>query len=235
MEYSSSSVSSEAKKKGRPRKSVSVTGQPRKPVAIAPGNLQPYSEFSSGLMSTLYDPCYYTAPPQPGKRHYYVPEDVEVIFTQAGKPIQPIPALAPAAPPPRIPRAPNSFMLYRKHKCKEVAANNPSLDNNGVSHLLGKMWRNETPEVRASFVAMARETKRLHQIMYPHYRYSPRFPKTKSPKKPSAEPPSHSPPATTINTALDSDFAQFLTQSFFDEIANQQPATDLQATNPHTD
>lgn len=179
-------ASGPAKRKGRPKKTVGE--KPTKPVAIAPGYLAPYHGFMSGLQSTLCVPSYYTAPPQPGKRHYYVPEDVEVVFTQGGKPIAPPPALAPAPPPARIPRAPNSFMLYRKHRCKEIAASNPSLDNNGVSLLLGKMWRNETPEVRESFVALAKEAKRVHQLMYPHYRYSPRLPKAKSPKKPTPAP-----------------------------------------------
>ncbi|KAI0236256.1 hypothetical protein L0F63_003874 [Massospora cicadina] len=234
------SVSGTPKRRGRPKGLSALVDEHHSlnPVAIAPGHLEPYRSFTPGLVSSL--DLYGALPPsQPGKRHYYVPEDVE--------PIAPIPALPPPPPPARIPRAPNCFMLYRQQRCKEVAALNPEMDNNAVSKLVGKMWNSESAEVKESFKLMAKEIKRQHAILYPHYRYSPRFSKlalrkelqkklTRDAPNPIPEPlptnSNHS--GTGVNELspqslphppdypMDLDLTQFLTQDFFTDFTTQQ-------------
>ncbi|KAJ5152948.1 uncharacterized protein N7482_009426 [Penicillium canariense] len=77
---------------------------------------------------------------------------------------------------PRIPRPPNSFILYRQHHHHTVTAENPGVQNTQISRIIAEMWRNETAEVRARFKDLADEKKRLHSQAHPNYQYAPRRP-----------------------------------------------------------
>ncbi|KAK4117600.1 hypothetical protein N656DRAFT_744074 [Canariomyces notabilis] len=74
----------------------------------------------------------------------------------------------------RLRRPPNAYILYRKDKHGEVKAENPGLDNNEISVIIGAMWKAESSEVRAEYHEKAQEVKRNLMIAYPDYRYIPR-------------------------------------------------------------
>nr|AFQ62783.1 MAT1-2-1 [Hymenoscyphus albidus] len=79
----------------------------------------------------------------------------------------------------RVPRPPNAFILYRKHHHASIVAQNPSVHNNKISQIIGKMWSEETDEVTNYFKAQADQAKVEHAIKYPNYQYQPRKPSEK--------------------------------------------------------
>ncbi|OMH80108.1 Silenced mating-type M-specific polypeptide Mc [Zancudomyces culisetae] len=48
-------------------------------------------------------------------------------------------------------RACNSFLLYRSDKLRELARENPTLNQTAISKMCGQLWRNERPSVRAKY------------------------------------------------------------------------------------
>jgi len=96
--------------------------------------------------------------------------------------------------PVRVPRPPNSFILYRQSLHSSTTAENPGLRNTEIckpgqllfprwiltydipARVIADKWRNESPEVRAHFKALADELKRQHEVDHPDYQYSPRRP-----------------------------------------------------------
>ncbi|KAJ5377760.1 uncharacterized protein N7496_005169 [Penicillium cataractarum] len=77
---------------------------------------------------------------------------------------------------PRVPRPPNSFILYRQHHHHAVTAENPGIPNTEISRIIARMWHREPLAVRARFRALADEKKRLHSEAHPDYQYTPRRP-----------------------------------------------------------
>ncbi|GLB43205.1 putative high mobility group [Lyophyllum shimeji] len=81
--------------------------------------------------------------------------------------------------PPRaekIPRPPNSFMLYRSDMGPRLPPPPPGTTRPQaeVSRLVAKLWHNEAPEVRREYMRRAAEKKKEHEAMYPDYTYKPR-------------------------------------------------------------
>ncbi|OMJ19744.1 Silenced mating-type M-specific polypeptide Mc [Smittium culicis] len=74
----------------------------------------------------------------------------------------------------RTPRPPNAFILYRKDKQEEVIKKNLGVSNKEISCIIGKMWREETDQVRDKYKENAENEKKKHQKMYPDYKYKPR-------------------------------------------------------------
>ncbi|KAI5480876.1 hypothetical protein MNV49_006685 [Pseudohyphozyma bogoriensis] len=75
-----------------------------------------------------------------------------------------------------MPRPQNAWILYRSEKIKLMKEENsaPSkIRQSQYSQLIGHMWRNETPEVRARFEKLAEESKIAHALKYPNYQYAP--------------------------------------------------------------
>ncbi|KAI9795489.1 MAG: hypothetical protein M1833_007019 [Piccolia ochrophora] len=79
----------------------------------------------------------------------------------------------------RIPRPPNAFILYRKHHHPLLKENDPSMHNNEISVILGRQWKNETPETKAHFKSLAEQVKQEHTKAHPEYQYQPRKPSEK--------------------------------------------------------
>lgn len=93
---------------------------------------------------------------------------------------------------PKIPRPPNSFILYRQSRHKEVTAANPGVPNTEIcklakrhtkqainkfkARIIAQMWRQETEQVRAHWTEMADRLRQQHVNEHPDYRYSPRRP-----------------------------------------------------------
>ncbi|KAJ5594450.1 uncharacterized protein N7459_000658 [Penicillium hispanicum] len=76
----------------------------------------------------------------------------------------------------KVPRPPNSFILYRQHHHHTVTAENPDLKITEISRIIAAKWRSESPEVREQFKVLADQMKRQHAIDHPDYQYSPRRP-----------------------------------------------------------
>ena len=94
----------------------------------------------------------------------------------------------------KLPRPPNSFILYRQHHHPLMKAKNPSFHNNQICKswhflnasvliwpalILGKQWRDESEEVKDRFKALAEELKKQHLRDHPDYQYQPRKPTEK--------------------------------------------------------
>ncbi|KAJ3023260.1 UNVERIFIED_CONTAM: hypothetical protein HDU68_008704 [Siphonaria sp. JEL0065] len=85
-------------------------------------------------------------------------------------------------PATHTPRPPNSFIIYRKEKHAELmsqSSGTATLNNNVISKIVGTMWKQEPPEVKAMYAAKAQEEKRVHMLKHPDYKYRPK----KSPPK----------------------------------------------------
>ncbi|KAJ3250785.1 hypothetical protein HDU77_006337 [Chytriomyces hyalinus] len=83
------------------------------------------------------------------------------------------------------PRPPNSFIIYRKEKHAELMSKSTgtsTLNNNVISKIVGTMWKQEPPEIKAMYAAKAQEEKRIHMLKHPDYKYRPK----KSPPKQSS-------------------------------------------------
>ncbi|KAF8074522.1 hypothetical protein FPV67DRAFT_1619050 [Lyophyllum atratum] len=79
--------------------------------------------------------------------------------------------------PDRIPRPPNSFILYRSEMGPRLPPPSPPgtfRTQAEISRIIGTLWRNEDPAVRAEFERRAALKKMEHEVMHPDYRYKPR-------------------------------------------------------------
>nr|QKY89069.1 mating type protein 1-1-3 [Calonectria pauciramosa] len=81
---------------------------------------------------------------------------------------------------PRIPRPKNKWILYRQSKSAEVIRLNPGVTATEISRVVSEWWKNETPEIKAYWQAMAEEEERQHKILYPDYKYTTKRSPTKS-------------------------------------------------------
>ncbi|KAG0205180.1 Transcription factor Sox-2 [Mortierella sp. GBA30] len=69
----------------------------------------------------------------------------------------------------KIPRPPNSFLIYRK----EHAAKYAGLVATELSTKLAQAWKKETPERRAHYANLAEKAKQDHAIQHPNYKFKP--------------------------------------------------------------
>nr|CAG8456483.1 7459_t:CDS:2 [Entrophospora candida] len=95
--------------------------------------------------------------------------------------------------PKKTPRPPNAFILYRRAKQPVIVAQNAGISNNDVSKEIGKMWHEESLEVRLKYQKLAEKAKEEHTKRFPEYKYRPRRPQDK--KRHLQQPP---PPATHV-------------------------------------
>ncbi|KAJ2783616.1 Transcription factor SOX-7 [Coemansia javaensis] len=72
-----------------------------------------------------------------------------------------------------IKRPPNAFMIFRSRHHKEMVSLHRG-GNKVVSRIIGRMWRNLSPEEQRPYREEAERVKAKHQEMYPNYRYRPR-------------------------------------------------------------
>ncbi|KAJ3237202.1 hypothetical protein HDU78_004226 [Chytriomyces hyalinus] len=89
-------------------------------------------------------------------------------------------------PATHTPRPPNSFIIYRKEKHAELMSQSTgtsTLNNNVISKIVGTMWKQEPPEIKARYAAKAQEEKRIHMLKHPDYKYRPK----KAPPKQGSE------------------------------------------------
>ncbi|KAF9970306.1 hypothetical protein BGZ65_011230, partial [Modicella reniformis] len=69
----------------------------------------------------------------------------------------------------KIPRPPNSFLIYRKEHAKAYKG----LVATELSTKLAEAWNNETGECRAHYARLAEKAKKEHAIRYPNYKFTP--------------------------------------------------------------
>ncbi|KUJ06235.1 uncharacterized protein LY89DRAFT_603653 [Mollisia scopiformis] len=92
------------------------------------------------------------------------------------------PPIAPAVPPTpanrgnngRIPRPPNSWILYRSANHAKVKAANPDKSNNEISGIISSMWCDESLNVRQHYAKLAEIAKKNHKVAHPDWNYKPR-------------------------------------------------------------
>jgi hypothetical protein len=70
------------------------------------------------------------------------------------------------------PRPQNPFILYRRDMA--VRSEFVGLKSSEISKKIGKMWKNETTEVKDLFNALARLAEKRHSEKYSDYSYSPK-------------------------------------------------------------
>lgn len=69
----------------------------------------------------------------------------------------------------RIPRPPNSFLIYRKEHAKKYAG----LVATELSTKLAMAWKKESPERHAYYAELAERAKQEHAIKFPDYKFTP--------------------------------------------------------------
>ncbi|CAL8124085.1 unnamed protein product [Orchesella dallaii] len=77
-------------------------------------------------------------------------------------------------PKEKIPRPPNSFMIFANEWRRQLASQFPNESNKEISVRLGVMWKNLTDEVKAKYFNAARRANDDHKKKYPDYHYNPK-------------------------------------------------------------
>lgn len=73
----------------------------------------------------------------------------------------------------KIPRPPNSWILFRKEKSKELREANPGMSAGEVSTEAARQWKALSDEGKGFYQDLAKQAAEQHKIQYPEYRYKP--------------------------------------------------------------
>jgi hypothetical protein len=73
----------------------------------------------------------------------------------------------------KIPRPPNSFMIFAQEYRPLMSQHRPDLKNKVISTELGKAWKALSDDERAFYDLKAKEAAAEHKVMYPDYVYNP--------------------------------------------------------------
>jgi transcription factor SOX7/8/10/18 (SOX group E/F) len=68
-------------------------------------------------------------------------------------------------------RPPNAFILYSQSMRTTVRQDNPTLSNNEVSRLLGKMWKEVPADIKLQFKQQASAAQEDFKRQHPNYTY----------------------------------------------------------------
>lgn len=76
-------------------------------------------------------------------------------------------------PTEKITRPPNSWIIFRKQKAKELRDSNPNMSRGEVSTEASRQWKAMSDETKGFYQAMAKEAALQHKIKYPEYHNKP--------------------------------------------------------------
>ncbi|EMD39098.1 hypothetical protein CERSUDRAFT_47040, partial [Gelatoporia subvermispora B] len=73
----------------------------------------------------------------------------------------------------RVKKPSNAFMIYRSEKVSEIVEAQPESrkEQTKLSKAIGEMWRQESDEVKATFIARATVEKHEFELANPDYKY----------------------------------------------------------------
>ncbi|KAJ3234642.1 hypothetical protein HDU81_001297 [Chytriomyces hyalinus] len=76
----------------------------------------------------------------------------------------------------RVPRPPNAFILYRKDTQPRLVLEykGKGRSSRDFSSMVGQMWKNESPVIKAYYQSMAKDRLAEHRRLYPDYCYRPK-------------------------------------------------------------
>ncbi|CAE6532475.1 unnamed protein product [Rhizoctonia solani] len=100
-------------------------------------------------------------------------ENLNLVQTGVAGPIRVAKSHSRRQPPGHIPRPRNAFILYRSWYVRQGFLSDVENDHREISRIVGKIWKQMSPEEQAPWKAMAEEEKAEHARMYPNYKYSP--------------------------------------------------------------
>ncbi|XP_040174596.1 uncharacterized protein LOC120906748 isoform X2 [Anopheles arabiensis] len=78
-----------------------------------------------------------------------------------------------------IKRPMNAFMVWAQAARREMAQQQPRLQNSEISKDLGKIWKSLKDEAKQPFVEQAEKLRLAHKSQHPYYKYQPRRKKSK--------------------------------------------------------
>ncbi|KAK5816183.1 hypothetical protein F5H01DRAFT_343867 [Linnemannia elongata] len=107
-----------------------------------PDSTDPYPH---SIKLELTEPHTYGTPPTPTSIHNTIPKKV------------------------KVPRPPNSFIIYRK----EHSAGYSKITAAELSKILGEQWAKEPPERRAYYARLAKAAEKEHALKFPYYKFTP--------------------------------------------------------------
>ncbi|POS79603.1 hypothetical protein DHEL01_v202000 [Diaporthe helianthi] len=73
----------------------------------------------------------------------------------------------------RIPRPPNSWILFRRDKSKQLREADPEMSTGEVSTEAARQWKALSDEEKGFYQEMARQAAEQHKTQYPDYVYRP--------------------------------------------------------------
>lgn len=73
----------------------------------------------------------------------------------------------------KIPRPPNSWILFRRDKSKQLREANPNISTGEVSTEAARQWKALSEEEKGFYQEMARQAAEQHKAQYPNYIYKP--------------------------------------------------------------
>lgn len=86
----------------------------------------------------------------------------------------------PRRKPKKIPRPPNSFIIFRSEHQGRIKQEQPDLPNTEISRVIGHMWHKLTTDEKKIYEARAIEAKQEHAVKHPTWKFCPKRRKRRS-------------------------------------------------------
>lgn len=76
--------------------------------------------------------------------------------------------------PKKIPRPPNSFIIFRSEQHIKIKRDQPNLPNTEISRIIGQMWHKLTHDQKKVYEIKAIEAKQEHAMKHPTWKFCPK-------------------------------------------------------------